>query len=343
MKIGIVGDIHLGINENKPKFKEYQLKCLKYIHKKLKEENIKDIIYLGDIFDKRQFITVKTLKTCFEIFNNDFNQYFILGNHDVAYKNSNQLNSVEILLGDNNSVIVDDSKEIIFDNKKLLLVPWINKNNQEKITKQIEKSKAEFLFGHLDLQGFEMLRGIYSRHSDVSIKLLQKFEKVISGHFHCYSEKDNICYLGNICQMTWNDYNEKKYYGILETKTEDFILKEIPYSIYEKIRINSEDDCEKDILRFKDKIVKCYLYVDRNVKIEKFLIELIDVAMSVNIIDNQVMLATSDFKHDNQNMNILDLWQSYIKELNLSLKETKIINKIFEDTYIKFYSGEINY
>ena len=341
MLVGIIGDIHLGINENKVQFIEYQNKCLEFIFEEFRLLGIKDVIYLGDIFDKRQSISVKSLKQCYDIFDNEFNQYFLLGNHDVVFKNSNDLNSVEILLGDNNKVYTNLPETLELGGKTFLMTPWINKSNTEISNTIIKESKADYLMGHLDLSGFEMMRGIVSTQGHCSLKTLENFEHVVSGHYHCYSNRGNITYIGNVCQMTWNDYDEKKHFGYINTETDQLNLVEIPHILYEKIRIKSAKDC-KNPLQYKDKIVKCYLYTNRNIKIEKFISEIVDVAMTVNVVDEQIMLGTTDFNIEDQNMSVLELWHSYVSELDLTEREMAIVNKIFEDVYIKVQIGDMD-
>lgn len=342
MLIGIVGDVHLGINENKPQFVNYQNKSLEFIFNEFRLLGITTIIYLGDIFDKRQSISVKSLKQCYEIFDNGFDQYFLLGNHDVAFKNSNDLNSVEILLGDTNKVYTNLPEELELGGKTFLMTPWINKSNTEESNKIINESKADYLMGHLDLSGFEMMRGIVSTHGSCNLNSLESFEHVISGHYHCFSNKGNITYIGNVCQMTWNDFDEKKHFGYIDTETDKLNLVEIPYTLYEKIRIKSPADC-KDPLQYENKIVKCYLYTNRNIKVEKFISKIVDVAMSVNVIDEQIMIGTTDIDIEDQNMSILELWHSYIEEIDhLNEREKTIVNKIFEDVYTKVSMGDMD-
>ncbi len=341
MKIGIISDIHLGINENKPYFLDYQLKCVNHIYSEFKKIGIKDIIYLGDVFDKRYSISVKTLKVAEELFNNNFNQHFLLGNHDITYKNSNELNSVQILLGKKNKVYVDDPGEIEFSSKKFLIVPWINKSNINNSVKVIKESKADYCLGHFDLQGFEMIRGIESKSSLFKTSILENFDLVVSGHYHCYSNKQNITYLGSVCEMNWNDYNVKKYCGYIDTDTDELNLIDIPYTMYDIIRIKDLNCLDSlDSNSFTNKIIKCYLYITRGIKVEKFINKLDQNAFSVNVIDEMIINSTSNIDLDDSKMSVVDMWKSYLDELEMSTKDKTIINKIFSDVYIKVNSGE---
>jgi len=340
MLIGVVGDIHLGINENKPLFNLYQKKCITHIYNEFNMKGIKDIIYLGDIFDKRYSISVKTLKQANDIFDNRFNQHFLLGNHDVTYKNSNELNSVELILGKKNNVVVNLPEEIEIGGKKILLVPWINKTNLNQSTEIINDSTADYLLGHLELNGFEMIKGIISRTGQFKSTLLKHFKHVITGHFHNYSQRKNITYLGAVCEMTWNDFGVDKYAGMIDTDTDTLHLIEIPYKLYDTIRIKKNEPLP-NIDQFKDKIIKVYLYTKRTIKIEKFITQLDDICQSINVIDEQVITATEDFDIESHNMSILELWKSYLDEMNITKKDATIVNKIFQDVYYKVSIGEV--
>lgn len=340
MRIGVIGDVHLGINENKYLFNKYHIKCINYIFSRFRRLGITEVIYLGDIFDKRYSISVKTLKQANKLFDNDFNQHFLLGNHDVTYKNSNKLNSVEILLGEKNEVIVDDPKELEFGGKKFILVPWINKTNLERTTEIVEDSTADYLFGHLDLVGFEMISGFISTTGHFNMQLLKKFSQVISGHYHCFSQKKNVTYLGSVSQMTWNDNNVKKYCGYIETDNDSLNLIEIPFEIYKMKRIKSEDDIE-NVTEYKDKIIKIYLYCKRTIKIEKFITDVDEVALDLKVVDEQVINATIDFDIAQHNISIPQLWDAYVSEMDLTKKDAAIVDKIFKQTYMKVTTGDL--
>jgi DNA repair exonuclease SbcCD nuclease subunit len=230
-------------------------------------------------------------------------------------------------------------EEVEISGKKFLMTPWLNKSNVEESGQIIKNSKADYLMGHLELSSFDMIRGIKAQHSHLSLNLLESFEHVVSGHYHCYSNRGNITYLGNICQMNWNDYSEIKQVGYIDTETDDLHLIKIPFTLFEKIRIRSIDDC-KDPSQYNDKIVKCYLYTDRNIKIERFITKVVDLAMSVNVIDDTVMIATENFEVSEHSMSVTELWASYLEELDMPKKDKEIINSIFNNAFLKVNLGD---
>lgn len=342
MKIGIVGDLHIGVQENNFNFIDYQTESLKWVYQTFKEQGIKHIIFLGDIFDKRKHITFKTLKLLNETFGDpDFEHYCIAGNHDCYYKDTNEINSLDLLLEDFAYVkkVTQEPETITIGGTDFLFVPWINKTNYETTLKKIKESKAKVAFAHLDLSGFELIRGIVSTHDSLDVKYLDKFDKVFTGHYHNKSEKGNITYLGSLCEQTWNDVNEPKYVGIYDTKTEETEYIKNPHILYKIIKIK-DDNFEFNLEDFKDKNVKVQLFTDRNVKIEKFINELIEYAYNVNIIDEQIMNIETDMNIDTSDISIISLWQNYIQELEFPKRDKTKISKIFEEAYNSVINGE---
>jgi DNA repair exonuclease SbcCD nuclease subunit len=343
MKLGIIGDIHIGAQENNENFLKYQEESLKFAYNKFRENNIEHIVYLGDVFDKRRQVSFKTLKFFQEIFENDsFTHYMLAGNHDCYYKDTNEINSLDLLLNDydNVKVVSQLPQEIIIQDESFLFTPWINKSNLEESEEIISKNKSKYMFAHLDLAGFEMIKGIKSSHNSLSTDLLIDYERVLTGHYHNYSEKNNITYLGSLCEMTWNDENVDKFIGILDTENNDLEKIQNPSKLYYKLKIKSDEDILDDIDFLKEKNVKIYLYTERNIKIEKYITEIIEIAYDVNIIDEQVLNTIPDIELQ-KDISIVNLWSNYIDELEMNNTDKNAINKIFESTYIKVISGDI--
>ena len=69
----------------------------------LDEHNITNVIDLGDTFDRRKFISYTSLKSAKEMFfdplkERNVNTHIIVGNHDITYKNTLEVNSIDLLL-----------------------------------------------------------------------------------------------------------------------------------------------------------------------------------------------------------------------------------------------------
>ena len=87
-----------------------------------------------------------------------------------------------ILLKYDNVKVYSETTSILIDNLSILLVPWINSENEEKTLSMIKESRSPVCMGHLELHGFKVNDYVVMEHGS-SIDPFSKFEKVYSGHF----------------------------------------------------------------------------------------------------------------------------------------------------------------
>ena len=101
MKIAILNDTHAGVKNRSDIFLDYSAKFYNDIFfPYLLDNGIKKIIHLGDYFEHRKYVNYKVLEhnyNCFirKLYDYDITMDIIPGNHDVYYKNTNSLNSIE--------------------------------------------------------------------------------------------------------------------------------------------------------------------------------------------------------------------------------------------------------
>ena len=183
----------------------------------------------------------------------------IPGNHDTYYKNTNELNSLKELLGHfmNEIHIIMEPKVMEYGSLKMALLPWINGENYDRSINFIKDCKADWLGGHLELSGFEIMRGVTQMHG-MDHKLFQKFELVMSGHYHVSSKRDNVWYLGSQMEFFWSDVNDPKYFHVMDTETREVKMIRNPYTMFEKILYDDskEDYTQKDVSFVDNKFVK---------------------------------------------------------------------------------------
>jgi len=186
----------------------------------------------------------------------------IIGNHDTFFKNTNSLNSMDCLrLHDDHQVhIYEEPTEVDFDGLKCLMMPWICDETREQSLKAIQDTKAQILFGHLEIKGFEMHIGSFSREG-VDASLFKKFDMAMSGHFHHKSDNGNIYYLGNPYQITWSDYKDPRGFHIFDTETTEMLPVHNPLKMFEKAFYDDTEETfetisNKDHSVFESKFVK---------------------------------------------------------------------------------------
>ena len=250
MKIAILNDTHCGIRNSSDIFianadKFYTDTFFPY----LVENNITHIIHLGDYYDNRKYINFRALNCNRKHFLKPLRDFgitmdIIRGNHDTFYKNTGELNSLKELLGHymNEINIISDPTVMEYDGFSIGLVPWIDAENEEKIMRFLETAKCDWLGGHFEINGYEMMKGI-KFEGGLERSVFKRFEKVLSGHFHTKSMQDNIEYLGSQMEFFWNDAHDNKYFHVLDTETRSLTPVRNPHTLFHRIRY---DDTNND-------------------------------------------------------------------------------------------------
>ena len=223
MKIALVTDTHFGARNDHDHFNNYFYEFYDNIFfPYLKEHNIDTCIHLGDVMDRRKFVSYKTAKDFREKFceifvTNDIKVHMIVGNHDTYFKNTNDVNSLDELIGGRfeNIKIYRETETVDFD-IPICFIPWINSTNEKQTVEHINKTNATVAMGHLEIKGFEMHHGFPSETGMDKLEF-NRFDMVMSGHFHKKSDDGHIFYLGTPYQMYWNDDKCPKGFHIFDT------------------------------------------------------------------------------------------------------------------------------
>lgn len=241
MKLIILGDLHFGIrNDSDILFKFQKLFFETILAPYVKQHNIKHCIQLGDFFDRRQYINYKTLHNLYEFLPSllteiDLDMHILLGNHDVALKNSNHINSPDLLLTDIDKIhVIDDNRVIDINGFKAAMCCWINNSNYMESLDFIANAKADYLFGHFEITGFDYHKG-HTCENGLNSELFSRYLQVFSGHFHTRGQRGNIQYTGTPYETSWNDWNDQKGFYVLDTDTHEIEFIKNPYNLFTKI------------------------------------------------------------------------------------------------------------
>ena len=265
MKVAILNDTHCGVRNSSDIFLQYQERFYEevffpYLHK----HGIKNILHLGDYYEHRKFVNFKALNANRKHFlepmrDAGITMDIIPGNHDVYFKNTNELCSLKELLGyfTSNVNIIMEPTVLDYDGLGVAVIPWINNSNYEKYTKWAMQCKAPILGAHLELKGFDMMAGMPNPHG-MSADVFSRFEQVLSGHFHTKSHKDNVHYLGSQMEFTWADVDDPKYFHILDTETREIEAVRNPITMFKKIVYddNKIDYYDVDVSEYEKHFLK---------------------------------------------------------------------------------------
>ena len=326
MKVAIITDTHYGARKGSKHLHNYfEMFYRDVFFPSLEEHQIDTVIHMGDIFDSRKSIDLQSLewskRVIFEPLEK-YNVHAIVGNHDCYYKNTNFVNSPELLLKDYPNIkLYSKATDIKLDKLKVLMLPWICSENYQETMDKISKTKSKIAMGHLELNGFTATRG-HTMENGMDVNVFDKFEKVFSGHFHTRSNNGKIFYLGNPYEMFWNDVNDSRGFTIFDTETLEHIPINNPYRLFYNVYYEDTGKIVKVIVRKKSKPKE----------FEKFLDKLYSAGVQeLKIIENFEIQESEDFEVDEEE-NTISILNRYIDDSEFDL-DKNIIKGIFQDLY----------
>jgi len=339
MKVAIITDQHFGCRKNSKLFHDYFLKFYNDIFfPTLEKEGISVVVDMGDTFDSRKGIDFSSLAWAKDNYYDRLKDmgvrvHTIVGNHTAYYKNTNEVNAVDLLLREYENVTVySEPTEVELDKLPVLFIPWINKENEEKTCKLIEKTTCNCAMGHLELQGFRVNKHVVMDHGMES-KLYQKFQKVFSGHYHTRSNNGTVFYLGNPYEMFWSDVNDKRGFTIFDTETLDHTPVNNPYRLFYNIYYEDDNYQTFDTREYENKIVKVIVRKKSDTKkFEKFVDKLYASNVAdLKVVENFVVEDPEEFEVF-ESEDTLSILNRYIEEAEIALDKT-VIQNIMRQTY----------
>lgn len=342
-KIAIICDTHGGVRNDSPFFHDYLGKCYKWFFDEVENRGIKDIIHLGDLFDRRKYVSFltayRTRKDFLEpVSEKGLSMHIIAGNHDIYYKNANHVNALdELVTGRYPTIKTYTAPEVLnYDGTLIQLIPWILDSNFAQSHDAIAKTKAEIVMGHFEMDGFELLRGIKSEHGD-KLEIFKRFDMVFSGHYHHKSTRDNFHYLGAFAEYTWSDFNDPRGITIFDTATRKFEFVRNPHVMYKMIAYDDvkyptilDKIREKDYSEYKDCYVRIVSVNRTNPYAFDFLMDkLYKVSPAdISIIEDTQSLADiaeeGDGGSDTASQDTTTLLDSYIDNLTLTVDNARM-------------------
>jgi len=305
------------------------------------------------LFDRRKFINFNSLYLSRKYFFEKCERlgiqlHTLIGNHDVAYKNTLEVNSPSLLLNEYNNIeIYEEFDTVEFDGVSIDVVPWICDDNVDDIFNRMKDSKAQICFGHFEIAGFEMDRGNICE-SGIDKQSLSKYDVVLTGHFHHKSTDGNITYVGTPYEMTWADWNDPKGFHIFDTETREMNFVKNSFSMFHKITYDDgkttfEDWKEYDFSKLKE----CYVKVVVLNKQNPFLFDhVIDNLYKAGVSDLSIVEDFTDVNVDldqdiiNQAEDTITILSKYIDNLTLDVEPEKL-KTLVRELYVEALNTEV--
>jgi DNA repair exonuclease SbcCD nuclease subunit len=337
MKVAIISDQHFGARKNSKLFHDYFLKFYNDVFfPALEKEGITTVVDMGDTFDSRKGIDFSALSWAKNNYYDRLQQmgvtvHTIVGNHTAYYKNTNEVNAVDLLLREYDNVTVySESTEVKLGNLNTLFIPWINQENEANTLNTIKNTSCKCAMGHLELSGFRVNKQIVMEHG-LESKLFEKFKLVFSGHYHTRSDNGTVFYLGNPYEMFWNDVNDKRGFHIFDTETLEKVAINNPYRLFYNIYYEDTDYQTFDSREYENKIVRVIVRKKTDTKkFEKFVDKLYSSGIAeLKIVENFQIQESEDFEAF-ESEDTLSILNRYIEEAEISLDKSVVQKMIYE-------------
>ncbi len=351
-RIYILGDLHLGVKNASIEWSDIQSDFLvntfiEAIDKDGFDPETDILIQVGDWHHVRESTNVRIQRSSLNIAKvlcNKFKRgvHVILGNHDVYYKDQNDVHS---LVGFNeifdNFHIYESPKILNLNSHKFLMLPWID--STDKFRENISKYRsADFVVCHADIKGAKLSKTTKLDHG-VEYSELNNYKRVYSGHIHIRQDRDNVLYVGTPYQMDRGDIGNSKGFYVLELNgsevSERFIENNssprfIKYNIHDLLELSLNEI--KSI--FNNNFIDVYIDHDfaKAFPITRF-IELVKDCghrslefqpYSTNASQDSAIEVSQTYEY-----NIFDVLSEYLKSRELPSHKSDLIYSKFKSVY----------
>jgi DNA repair exonuclease SbcCD nuclease subunit len=195
-------DIHFGMKSGSRIHNQDCEDFVKWFCEEAKAAGAETCIFLGDWHHNRATTDVSTMNytvSNLERLNDTFEKtYFMVGNHDLFYKDKREINSIEFMRLFPNIVPITEQ----LTEGDVTLLPWLV-GEEWKAVKNI---KSRYVFGHFELPYFKMNAMVeMPDHGELQPSHFTNQEYVFSGHFHKRQTKGNVTYMGNAFPHNYAD------------------------------------------------------------------------------------------------------------------------------------------
>jgi hypothetical protein len=231
----VVGDLHAD-NNNREKVE----KLFDWL-----EELGKNVIFMGDLFDTKEIIHGKIFNYIRHRLKISKLTFVIdVGNHDWFNLDCLE-HSLESLKDLPNVLVVD--RPLIVDGLGIVMPYYQDLAKFRKDLDSISKNGVYTLFMHQGFAGFDYGNGHMADglgHGELEAddlkNLLQRFRRIISGHFHKYAAEGNFMFIGTPFSQDFGETDQTKFIASYNSETDELELMETPFPRHRTLTMNLE-------------------------------------------------------------------------------------------------------
>lgn len=351
MRFLIFSDIHIHPHKKSVERLDDCIKTLDWVFLKAEENNIENIIFLGDLFHDRQKIDVLTYQKTFEVFEkyllkNKFSIYLLLGNHDLWHSQKWDVSSVNPLRNLPGVTVVNEpcvkviskSKNYLFGFLPYTHDPIEDLKKVEKEWKKICKEKninpPKILGGHIAVDG-ALWNIKYGTHAEVAIEhdgdmvkvgpsIFENWNRVFLGHYHAEQKlSPKVEYVGSPLQLSFGEAFQEKHIIIYDVEKDscEYIKNDFsPKHLIINEEQLEEHDLEGNFIRLEVKDISSSSMVDvRKELLENRKVATMEIKQCLKKEEHVIKDAKSIlYKED-------EMLEKYVDQVNCDLNRDKLI------------------
>ena len=337
MKFVVLGDTHFGIKGFSDDFLDNQLRFFnEQLFPYMLENGLDTIVQLGDWLDNRKMMNIKTFNRivkefCEPMQKHGFKFISFLGNHDIYYSTTLEINMVKYFadLFPDTITVYTRPTIVKLGDYKYKMFPWA--------VRQITPSDlegADVVFGHFEINNFEMVKGHVDKNSELTSNFFKKInglKRVVSGHYHIQSTDGFILYVGTPYQLNWGDYKTPRGFYVFKGHEYDFIENSVSSKFvkikYDDRRENRLElsgyheeteyyDSVAELPDLRNHIVKFFINYSEDKEYETISFDLHQAGVTFDVINNVEIsdLIGTDFQGEIDNIGGAELLFRTVKD-----------------------------
>jgi DNA repair exonuclease SbcCD nuclease subunit len=233
-KILLFSDAHVHSHKSSLKRLQHCLDALKWVFETAVDNDIKDVLFLGDLFQDREKIQVLPYQLTYEVLKKychgddpKVRLHLLIGNHDMWFADKTGISSIYPFGSLSGVRIINKCETINIAGLDIDFLPFTL--NPPKALEAFLTGNSSVLCGHIALDGAQ-LNTLYKTQADISVeydnemvkvdsKIFQPWKKVFLGHYHGAQIIKNVEYVGSPLQINFAEAYQEKHVIILDTDT----------------------------------------------------------------------------------------------------------------------------
>jgi len=260
-------DIHFGKKANSIQHNQDCIRYIEWFCEQVKKNDIDYVAFLGDWNENRSALNIHTLHYSYQgakmLDALGLPVYFVVGNHDLYYRNSRDVHSVVTHSEFKNFVIIDQPTVRSEIMGSVLFAPYLFHEEYSDLMQYLD---VPFWAGHFEFKGFIVTGYNITMPTGPDSADFKGPKHIVSGHFHKRQTQpdSNVVYIGNTFPMDFGDAgDDDRGMMIYDHESDEMWFEnwdELPR--YTKTRLTDILDKEKrkDIL-YPDARVNCLVDV----------------------------------------------------------------------------------